>query len=133
MATWPRHVLARFRSTVIIAGLFTACIGVTPLFAQEHRTVILGEIGGASIGHHDSLQGSAPIWGGSAGFFFTPHIGIEGAVQGARVSHVFGRDHHDFTELTMTGSLLFRAPARGGVHFLAGNGHTQGSTSRHLD
>ena len=40
----------------------------------------------------------------------------------ARVSHVFGRDHHDFTETTFTGSLLFRSTPDGHAHFIAGGG-----------
>lgn len=93
-----------------------------PAFAQERKTVIFAEVGGASIGHADSLQGHAPIWGGGAAFLLSPGIAIEGDVHGARVTRVFGRDHHDFTEVTVTGSLLFLVPAGGRFQFIAGGG-----------
>lgn len=80
------------------------------------------EVGGASIGHADSLQGPAPIWGGGASFSLTRHLAIEGDVHRGRVTHVFNREHHDFTEVTVTGSLLFLVPAGGRVHFVTGGG-----------
>ena len=41
---------------------------------------------------------------------------------GRGVSHVFDRDHHDFTETTFTGSLLYRSAPDKGAHFIAGGG-----------
>ena len=110
------------RSAVVLVGIFVACTVATPLFAQEHRTLVFGEIGGASLGHADSEQGNAPIWGGGAAFFLTPNIAIEGDVHTGRVSHVFGREHHNFSQTTITGSLLFIVPAGASVRFLAGGG-----------
>lgn len=98
-----------------------ACVAV-PASAQDYRGMIFGEVGGASIGHADSELGNAPIFGGGAAFHLTPHLVVEGDVHTARVSHVFGRDHHDFSEITLTGSLLYRAPVAGRVHFIAGGG-----------
>ena len=105
-----------------IALVFTFVSLATPLFAQEHRALVFGEVGGANLGHADSEQGNAPIWGGGAAFFLTPNIAIEGDVHTGRVNHVFGREHHDFSETTLTGSLLFLVPAGGNVRFLAGGG-----------
>jgi hypothetical protein len=51
-----------------------------------------------------------------------PPLVIEGDVQGGRVGHVFGREHHNFSEVTVTGSLLFRTPVRGRARFVAGGG-----------
>lgn len=99
-----------------------ACLMATPVSAQDHRAVIFGEIGGASIGHADSEQGHAPIFGGGVAFYLAPRLVIEGHVHGARVDHVFGRQNHVFSEVTLTGSLLVRAPSRGRVHFVAGGG-----------
>jgi hypothetical protein len=99
-----------------------ALLIAAPVSAQDRRAVIFGEVGRATLGHADSQQGRAPIFGGGAAFHLTPHLVIEGDVQGGRVEHVFGRRHHDFTELTMTASLLFRAPSRGRIHFIAGGG-----------
>jgi hypothetical protein len=105
-----------------------ACVGLlpgllaTPASAQERRAVVFGDVGGASLGHADSEQGKAPILGGGIGFHLTPHLSVEGDVHGGRVTHVFGRADHDFTQMTFTGSLLFRMPARGPVHFVAGGG-----------
>ena len=93
-----------------------------PLFAQEHRALVFGELGGANIGHADSQQGNAPIWGGGAAFFLTPNLALEGDVHTGRVSHVFGRENHDFSQVTVTGSLLFVVPAGGHVRFLTGGG-----------
>jgi hypothetical protein len=93
-----------------------------PVTAQDHRAVIFGEVGRATLGHSDSQQGRAPIFGGGAAFQLFPHLVIEGDVQRGRVEHVFGRRHHDFTELTVTGSLIFRAPSRGKLHFIVGGG-----------
>jgi hypothetical protein len=101
----------------LVLSLFAA-----PVLAQERRAVVVGSIGGASIGHADSEQGNAPIVGGGVGFHVTPRLLVEGDVQTASVSNVFGRDHHDFTETTLTGSVLFRSTPDGQTHFLAGGG-----------
>ena len=90
--------------------------------AQEQRAVVFGEIGRAALGHNDSQQGRAPIFGGGAAFHLTPRIVIEGDVHGGRVEGVTGDRHHEFSELTITGSVLVRAPARGRVHFVTGGG-----------
>jgi hypothetical protein len=103
---------------VAVLVLFIA----TPALAQDRRAVVFGEVGRATIGHADSQQGRAPIFGGGAAFHLTPRLMIEGDVHRGRVEHVFGRSHHDFTELTVTGSLLFRVPAGGRIHFLTGGG-----------
>jgi hypothetical protein len=101
----------------LVVSLFAA-----PVRAQEHRLVVVGTIGGASLGHADSEQGNAPVFGGALGFHLTPRLVVEADVHTARVDHVFGRDHHDFTETTLTGSLLFRSTPEGHAHFIAGGG-----------
>jgi hypothetical protein len=110
----------------MIAGLvrlaLVLSLSAAPVWAQERRAVVIGTIGAASLGHADSEQGHAPIFGGGVGFHLTPRLVVEGDVHTARVSHVFGRDHHDFTETTFTGSLLFRSTPEGPVHFIAGGG-----------
>ena len=110
----------------MIAGVFRVavvfCLFAAPVRAQERRAVLVGTIGGAGLGHADSEQGKAPIFGGAVGFHLTPRLVVEGDVHTARVSHVFGRDHHDFTETTFTGSLLFRSTPDGRAHFIAGGG-----------
>lgn len=93
-----------------------------PAAAQEHRGLVFGQVGRASIGHADSEQGKAPIVGGGVSFNLTPHLAVEGDVHTARVSHVFGREDHDFSQTTFTGSLLYRTPVGGNVRFLAGGG-----------
>ena len=93
-----------------------------PLSAQDRRAVIFGEAGRATLGHADSEQGRAPIFGGGVAFSLTPHLVIEGDVHSGQVEHVFGRRHHEFTELTLTGSLLYRAPSSGRIHFIVGGG-----------
>ena len=109
-----------------IAEVFRFTLVVTlvaaPLWAQERRAVIVGTMGGAGLGHADSAQGNALMFGGAAGFHLTPRLVVEGDVHAARVSHVFGRDHHTFTETTFTGSLLFRSAPDGRAHFIAGGG-----------
>ena len=109
-----------FANVVRVALVF--CLFAAPVRAQERRTVVIGMIGGAGLGHADSEQGNAPIFGGAVGFHVTARLLVEGDVHTARVSHVFGRDHHDFTETTFTGSLLFRATPGGRAHFIAGGG-----------
>lgn len=105
------------------AFLALALVGAAaPASAQHHRALVYGQFGGASIGHADSEQGKAPIFGGGISFNLAPHLVVEGDVHAARVSHVFGREDHDFTQTTFTGSLLYRAPATGNVHVLAGGG-----------
>jgi hypothetical protein len=103
-------------ATLLVGGLASEASG------QERRITAFGDIGGASIGHADSEQGKAPIIGGGAALQLTRHLAIEGDVHGAHVRHVFGRDDHDFTEVTVTGSLLLRAPAQGRAHAVAGVG-----------
>lgn len=94
----------------------------TSAAAQDRRAIIFGDVGGASLGHADSEQGRAPIFGGGIGFHLTPRLVVEGDVHGGRVTQVFGRAQHDFSQATLTGSLLFRTPTRGRVHFVAGGG-----------
>lgn len=76
--------------------------------AQELRLTVFGEAGFASVGHADSEQGKAPILGGGAAYELTPWLVAEGDVHRARVAQVFGRDEHVFSELTLTGSLVYR-------------------------
>jgi Outer membrane protein beta-barrel domain len=112
-----------FPTTARVLGLtLGVCLLAAPVMAQERRTVVFGSLGLASIGHADSEQGSAPLFGGGVGFFLTPRLVIEGDVHWASVSHVFGRDHHDFTETTLTGSLVYRSTPDGRAHFIAGGG-----------
>jgi hypothetical protein len=109
--------IARVVGFALVFSLFTA-----PVWAQKRRAVIVGTIGGAGVGHADSEQGNAPIFGGGVAFHLTACLVVEGDVHAAHVSHVFGRDHHDFTETTFTGSLLFRSTPDGRAHFIAGGG-----------
>lgn len=110
-------MIVRGSGFALVVTLFAA-----PVWAQEHRAVVFGSIGGASIGHADSHQGNAPVFGGGVGFHVTPRFLVEGDVHTAQVSHVFGREHHDFRETTLTGSALFRSAPDGHVHLLAGGG-----------
>ena len=110
-------MIARAIRLALLVSLFAA-----PTLAQERRAVVMGTIGGASVGHADSRQGNAPIFGAAIGRQLTSHLVVEGDVHRARVSHVFGRDHHDFTETMVTGSLLFRSTPDRSVHFIAGGG-----------
>lgn len=114
-----------FRLALVVSLL------AAPVWAQERRAFVVGTIGGVSLGHADSAQGNAPMFGGGVGVQLTPRLAVEGDVQTARVSHVFGRDHHDFTETTLTGSLVFRSAPDGHAHFLAGGG--AGSQWAHSD
>ena len=112
-----------FSTTARVLGFaLGVCLFAAPVLAQERRTVVFGSLGFAGIGHADSEQGNAPLFGGGVGFFLTPRLVVEGDVHWAGVSHVFGRDRHDFTETTLTGSLLFRSTPDGHAHFIAGGG-----------
>ena len=95
-----RSTIVGASGVALVFSLFAA-----PVRAQEPRALVTGTIGGAGLGHADSEQGSAVLFGGGAGFHLTPRLVVEGDVHTARVSHVFGRDHHDFTETTFTASL----------------------------
>jgi hypothetical protein len=117
--------------TRVLGVALVVCLLAVPIQAQERRIVVFGTIGGAGLGHADSEQGNAPIFGFGAGFHLTPRLVVEGDVHTARVGHVFGRDHHNFTEITYTGSLLFRSTPDGRAHFLAGGG--AGLQRAHID
>ena len=84
--------------------------------------MVFGQAGVASIGHSDSTQGTAPIFGGGAAFHLARWLLVEGDAHAARVGRVFGQDNHDFSEVTFTGSLLFRGNAEGRTHLIAGGG-----------
>ena len=90
--------------------------------AQERPLTIFGEAGFASIGHADSQQGKAPIFGGGAAYELMPWLVAEADLHGARVARVVGRDDHVFTELTFTGSLLYRWLADRRARIVAGGG-----------
>ena len=112
-----------FSTTARVLGFgLGVCLFAAPVLAQERRTVVFGSLGFAGIGHADSEQGNAPLFGGGVGFFLTPRLVVEGDVHRGGVSHVFGRDHHDFTETTLTGSVLYRSTPDGSAHFIAGGG-----------
>lgn len=112
-----------FSTTARVLGFgLGVCLFAAPVLAQERRTVVFGSLGFAGIGHADSEQGNAPLFGGGVGFFLTPRLVVDGDVHSGSVSHVFGRDHHDFTETTLTGSVLYRSTPDGSAHFIAGGG-----------
>jgi hypothetical protein len=98
------------------------CLFAAPSRAQDRRIVVSGTIGAAGLGHADSEQGTAPLFGGGVGFHLTPRLLVEGDVHRGRATNVFGRDHHNFTETTFTGSLVFRSTPDGRAHFIAGGG-----------
>ena len=109
--------LVRF---VISAGLLlftTATLG-----AQDRRGLVFGEAGLADIGHSDSRQGNAPIVGGGAGVYAAPWLVVEADAHRAHVGRVFGQANHDFSESTLTGSVLFRGNRHGRAHLIAGGG-----------
>ena len=107
------------RATCVLLAALTIA---APASAQERRGFVYGSLGGASIGHADSEQGRAPIYGGGVAFQVASPLVIELDVHRASVEQVFGREQHDFTQLTVTGSLLFRAPLAEKADFLAGGG-----------
>ena len=106
----------------VAAATLLLVVWSTTALAQDRRGLLFGQFGIASIGHADSEQGKAPIFGGGVTIHLTPRVVVEGDVHGARVSHVFDRPDHDFTELTATASLLYRAFADRRAHVLAGGG-----------
>jgi hypothetical protein len=112
---FPR-IATRLRFALVVT------LSAAPVWAEERRAVVVGTIGGAGLGHADSEQGNAPMFGGGIGFHLTARLVVDGDVHTARVSHVFGRDHHDFSETTFTASLLFRSTPAGRLHFIAGGG-----------
>ena len=107
---------------LIIPATLALCVFATPVSGQDLRWAVFGAAGLASIGHADSEQGNAPVLGGGVTFRMVRSLLLEGEVQGAHVRNVFGRPDHDFSELTFTGSLLFRASPERKAHFLAGGG-----------
>ena len=102
---------------MLLLGLFA-----TVASAQEHRGAIFADAGFASMGHADSEQGKAPLFGGGISFQITPWLVAEADLHRGHVGHVFGRANHDFTQTTTTGSLLLRAFRHGRAHLLAGGG-----------
>ena len=107
---------------LVIKATLALCVFATPVSGQDRRWIVFGTAGVASIGHADSEQGKAPVVGGGATFQMVRRLFLEGEVHGARVRHVFGREHHDFNELTLTGSLLFRTSLERRAHFVGGAG-----------
>ena len=107
---------------LIIPATLVLCAFATPVSGQDRRWLVFGTAGVASIGHADSEQGKAPVVGGGVAFQMVRWLLLEGEVHGARVRHVFGREHHDFSELTLTASLLFRTSPERRAHFVGGAG-----------
>jgi hypothetical protein len=116
--TQPR--LARRRRLLLACG--AVLISAAPAWAQQPTVAVFAQAGGASIGHSDSTQGHAPIFGGAASIRITPRFLLDGDVHVGRVTRVFGREDHEFTETMYTASLLWRAPVRGKIHALVGGG-----------
>lgn len=107
---------------VLVFVVLTVCSGATSADAQERRGVVFGHAGVASIGHADSEMGTVPVLGGAVAFHLTPRIVLDGDVHGGRVTEVFGREQHDFTQITFTGSVLFRSSPDARAHFIGGGG-----------
>ena len=83
---------------IVILATLALCVFATPVSGQDRRWVVFGTAGVASIGHADSEQGKAPVVGGAVAFQTVPWLLLEGDVHSARVRHVFGREHHDFSD-----------------------------------
>jgi hypothetical protein len=113
-ASVPKFVLI-----CVFAGAMTIAL---PAGAQESRAAIFGHVGGAGVGHNDSEMGKAPLFGGGLAIYVTPRLAIDVDYHTARISNVFDRDHHDFTQQTFTASLLFRSSPAARAHFLGGGG-----------
>ena len=107
---------------IVILATLALCVFATPVSGQDRRWAVFGTAGAASIGHADSEQGKAPVVGGGVVFQLVRWLFLEGDVHGARARHVFGREHHDVSELTFTGSLLFRTSPARRAHFVGGAG-----------
>ena len=107
---------------VTTCAIVLLCTCPVRVSAQEGRTVLWGQIGLVNVGHSDSEQGNAVMLGGGVGFQVLPRLVVEGDVHRTAVDHVFGRDQHEFSAVTMTGSVLYRAPAGQRVRVLAGGG-----------
>jgi hypothetical protein len=107
---------------VLACGTLVAVFCAGPVSAQDRRGLIFGDAGAASLGHADSEQGKGAILGGGAAFRLTPHLLVEGEVHGGRVDHVFGRDQHTFSQVTLTGSVLLQTHPRQSAHFVIGGG-----------
>jgi hypothetical protein len=107
---------------IVILATLALCVFARPVSGQDRRWAVFGTAGAASIGHVDSEQGKAPVVGGGVVFQLSRWLFLEGDVHGARVRHVFGREYHDFSELTFTGSLLFRTSPARRAHFVGGAG-----------
>jgi hypothetical protein len=106
----------------VIQAALALCVFAAPVSGQDRRWVVYGTAGVASIGHADSTQGTPPVVGGGVAFHLVRWLVLEGDVHGARVEHVFGREHHDFSELTLTGSLLYRTSPERRARFVGGGG-----------
>jgi len=107
---------------LILPATLALCMLATPVAGQDRRWAVLGTAGLASIGHADSEQGNAPVVGGGMAFKMLRSLLLEGEVHSARVRNVFGRADHDFSELTFTGTLLFRASPERRAHLVGGGG-----------
>jgi len=110
------------RSRLISLLALGTLLIATSVRAQDRRGIVFGDVGYGTIGYADSQQGRAPFIGGGIGFQLTPHFGVEADVHTGRVAHVFGRERHDFSEVTLTGSLVFRGPVGDKAHFIVGGG-----------
>jgi hypothetical protein len=107
---------------VLTFAAVVVCAAAPSAEAQERRGVVFGHAGGASIGHADSEMGTVPVFGGGVAFHVTPRLVLDADVHGGRVAHVFGREQHDFTQTTFTGSVLFRSSPDARAHFIGGGG-----------
>jgi hypothetical protein len=107
----------RVLTFMVAAVLF----GAASAQAQNYRAVVFGHVGGANIGHADSELGNAPILGGGVAVHLTPRIVVDADLHGARVTNVFGHQHN-FSQVTFTGSVLFRSSPDARAHLLAGGG-----------
>lgn len=106
----------------IIGACALVVAAVTTAAAQDYRAAVFGHAGGANIGHADSEQGTAATFGGGASFHLTRTLLVDADVQTGRLTQVFGRQDHDFTQTTFTASLLYRSSPNARAHFLGGGG-----------
>jgi hypothetical protein len=113
---------SRLHVFALIGVLAVAFARPVPAAAQEYRAAVFGHVGGGSVGHDDSEMGNAPLFGGGASWLLTPRLVVDADYHAARITNVFGRAQHDFTQQTFTASVLFRSSPASRAHFLGGGG-----------
>ena len=105
---------------LLLALAASLILASSPLEAQEPRTVVFGQVGGADITANDSSAGKTFMWGGGISRQLRTHLAVEGDATTAALNPT--RFGSQFRTTILTASVLYLG-GNDRLGFAAGGGY----------